>query len=224
METNFYRRLLDVPLFQGFSKEEYYTMAERARLDFRTLAPNTTFLRQYERCDRYSFIVGGEVKFSRESDSRDYVYYEWQNRPSLLQPECLYGLSTRYTHTVSTVSQVTLFEVDKETVFNLLMKLDTFRLNYMNLLSYEVQKAKKYLWNGIPKRLERRFVDFLVMRSLRPAGHKQLKIRQTRLAAELSATAPAVSQMLKELDAKGLVQNTRWWIDIPQLELLVQAY
>ena len=63
---------------------------------------------------------------------------------------------------------------------------------------------------------------FLYSRSSRPAGRKELIIDMVALAGELTATRLRVSQMLNDLNDRGLIELRRRHILIPSLETLLQ--
>ncbi|MBP3785959.1 MAG: Crp/Fnr family transcriptional regulator [Bacteroidaceae bacterium] len=219
---NFYRRLLQLPLFQGFSEADYLEMAAKVRLNFQTLQAGKTIIRQGSPCKSYIFIVGGDFCVTHHNDSPFYMLHEWFSMPALLGAENLYGLRQRYAYSATTKSVVTLFEVSKDMVFNVLMNYEVFRMNYMNLLSYYSQTRRDKLWLSHPSLLQERFAAFLSYRCLRPAGHKRLHIRQTSLAAELLATLRNVSLMLQNLEERQLLHHGRGFIDVPRFEKLVQ--
>ena len=78
------------------------------------------------------------------------------------------------------------------------------------------------VWRALPDSLEGRFLHFLYTRSSRPAGQKELVIDMVALAGELTATRLRVSQMLNELNDRGLIELRRRHILIPSMEALLQ--
>ena len=79
------------------------------------------------------------------------------------------------------------------------------------------------LWENYATTIEARFIQFILRRSQRPAGKKELKIKMTRLAEELGETRLSVSFMLRKLEAKGLLESNRQRITIPAFEQLVNS-
>ena len=74
----------------------------------------------------------------------------------------------------------------------------------------------------MPDSLEQRFVYFLLTRSTRPAGRKELIVDMIALAGELVATRLRVSQMLNNLKDRELIELRRRHIVVPSLETLIQ--
>ena len=70
--------------------------------------------------------------------------------------------------------------------------------------------------------IDKQFVHFLLLRSTRPAGQKELIIDMIALADELVTTRLRVSQMLNRLKSEGLIELRRRHIIIPSFEKLLQ--
>ncbi len=222
-EHEFFNRLLLLPLFQGIGRNEFQEIARSIRIGFRRINREHTIVRQEELCTQLHFVLDGKVCISREGDGHQYALTEWYDQPMVIMPEVLFGLTTRYTRTFTTSTAAELLVVDKAAVRDLLFNYPTFRINYINLVSTQVQQAQRQIWHMASRQLSERFVQFVTCRCLRPAGHKRLKIKRPQLALELRVSKLIVSQMLTELEAANLLIIRRGYIDIPCLELL-QAY
>lgn len=222
MTADIYQRLLTLPLFQGLSQNDFNEISNTTRFHFRTLRPRTIVMRQGEECTKLTFVLHGTYVVSRMSDLRDYELLEKYSRPTLLQPECLYGISPRSLRTVTCESSLQILEVNKTTLFDVLMRYETFRLNFLNYLSTMVQRADSLLWRPRKMTLPSRLADFIASRSLYPAGEKHLRIRQRVLADHFFTSVPVISQLLKQLEEAGVIQMRRGIIEVPALERLSQ--
>ncbi len=218
----FYQRILTLPLFQGLPESEYLDMVERVRLNFETVRPRIVITKQGDLCDKFIFILSGQYEVVRISDLRDYELTEYFDRPALLDAASAYGLNTRYTHTVRSITAVQLLTVPKAAVFETLMSYETFRLNYMNYLSTQVQRSDGLLWRPRKFEFATRLADFIGSRSLHPAGSKLLRIRQSVLASHFMMTVPNISKQLNRLADKGKIEMFRGIIKVPALESLSQ--
>lgn len=217
----FYERLLTLPLFQGVSRSDFLEIAERIRIGFSTIGRGKHIATQDERCNELIFMLRGEMCLTRQSNDHAYSITEWTGRPTVVQPECLFGLSTCYTHSYTSARTTELIKIDKAAVRDILFFYPTFRINYLNLLSSQSQRALSVQWRPMPQTLRDRFVTFVATRCLRPAGHKQLSIKMEDLAKELLDTRLNVSRMLHVLEEEGLLTIKRCCIDIPALEQLL---
>ena len=222
MKDDFFDRLLLLPLFQGIGRGDFLEIAERIRLGFHNKSKGNVLVQQDEMCTGLTFILNGEVCSTKLSDHKDYELSEWINLPMVLQPESLFGLSTRYTRTFKAATDVQVLRVEKDAVRDILFYYPTFRINYLNLLSTRVQLAHRQLWKACPDDLNLRFVQFLNARCLRPAGRKELCISMNVLADELLATRLNVSKMLNALAAEHKIELKREKIVVPNMEHLMR--
>ena len=221
MTDNIYRRFLQLPLFQGLSHQDFLAIAGKVRFDFRTMEENRVILKQGDSCNSYFFIIRGEYESIHVNNSPTYTLTEYFDRPAILDVESLYGLHPYYFNTYRCKSTVTLLEIHKDVVFNVLMNYATFRINYMNMFNYLASKRRDLLWQGMPATIEERFAHFLRTRLSVLRGPKSLHIRQSVLAHELATNFRNVSKMLSEYEAKGFLSYGRMHIDIPAVEKLL---
>lgn len=219
--NNFFDRLLLLPLFQGIGRSEFFEISERIRIGFQRIAAGEVFIRQDLTCDRLYFVLDGKMQASYRSDTKNYVLYEHLDQPMVLQAENLFGLRTRFTHTFQATTHLHVLKIEKTAVRDILFHYPTFRINYLNLVSTQAQHFGRTLRKHTPADLETRFVAYLSARCLRPAGHKTLNIKMTRLAEELLATRLRVSHMLNALEDRQLVRLHRGRIEIPRFESLI---
>ena len=224
-EENFFDRLLLLPLFQGMSRADFLEVAERVKLNFQQRSKGNVLVEQDDLCTGLYFVLKGEVEVRKVSDQKDSELVEWVNMPMVLQPEAMFGLSTRYTRTFIANTPLQLLRVEKDVVRDILFDYSTFRINYLNLVSYRVQHANRLLWRNLPPVLESRFIHYLNAHCLRPAGRKELKIGMVALSERLLATRLNVSKMLNNLEEKQLIELYRGRIMIPCMEkLLMQSH
>lgn len=221
-EQEFFNRLLQLPLFQGIGRGEFVEIARSIRIGFERVHREHVVVRQDEACTQLFFVLHGETRIARQSDNHGYTLTEWQTQPLVVQPEVLFGLTTRYTRTYTVARGTEIIAVDKAAVRDLLFDYPTFRINYLNLVSTQMQQASRLLWLSRPANLTARLVQFVGARLLRPAGKKELQILRPQLAQELQDTPLNVSRVLLNLQREQLVTLHRGRIVVPSFEKLLQ--
>ena len=222
MSSHIFHRFVGNPLFQGLSVDDFEQIAERVPFDFHTIAPGHTIVHADDPCDSLICTLSGTVCKEEVSDLRHYTFREFITTNTVIQPERLFGLRPRYSATFLAETEVQYFSVPKREVRDVLFTLTPFHLNYLNLLCTTQQLQDSRVWRALPDSLEGRFLHFLYTRSSRPAGQKELVIDMVALAGELTATRLRVSQMLNELNDRGLIELRRRHILIPSMEALLQ--
>ncbi len=221
-ESQIFEKLLSLPLFQGIGRSEFLEIMKRIRPSFQTFRRGRVLTEQDALCTELIFVVSGQVCVQRESDSHSYVLTEWMDQPFVVQPEALFGLRTRYTRKYTLWSNGEVLKIDKASVRDVLFNYPTFRINYLNLLSMHCQQSAHQLARALPESIDVRFVRFLMARSLRPAGRKELRIKMTQLGRELLVSRLTVSRMLHRLADAGLVEMGRGGIAVKSLDRLIQ--
>ena len=155
-----------------------------------------------------------------ENGNTALCYYSLGNYVST-QKQTITMLEGMAAVTFTVTEDIQYFEIKKEDVRDVLFDYETFRINYLNLLSRYTQYTSRRLWRCQPDSIIERFNQFVQARSMYPAGRKELQIRMEDLAEELLTTRLRVSESLHQLQSQGLVLTHRGRIEIPALEKMV---
>ena len=196
-------------------------MAGQTKFGFQKMAPGTTVVKEDETCAQLLFLVSGSLLVTTPSDTRSYAVTEHLSAPWLIQPESLFGAHPRYTGTIRTETESHFILLSKDEVLRLLDDFLIFRLNYLNLLSTQLQRRGRWPWRNSPATLRQRIIRFFLDHCLYPAGHKQFSILMNQLAQEVGDSRLDVSRVLNTLQTEGLVNLRRGQIEIPSLERLI---
>lgn len=221
MESNFFQRLVNIPLFQGISRDEFMSIATKIHFDFSTLEPGETIVHRDESCNQLICIINGSINKEMRSHNGSYVFRERFDKPMVIDPDRLFGLRPRYSADFVAVKETSILTIPKHEVRDILFGFVTFHINYLNLVCSAKQQWEDRVWKRQPADLEERFVHFVTSRSTRPAGHKELETGMVDLAEELNATRLNVSRMLNALKDDNLIYLTRGHIVIPELQKLI---
>ena len=222
METNFFQRLVNIPLFQGISRDDFFNIATKVHFDFQIYHPGEVIVNVDAPCNELVCIISGSVAKEMRSDDGRYLFREISDKPTVIQPDRLFGLRPRYSATFVAVRDTSVVTVPKHEVRDILFGYMTFHINFINFICSAKQVWETRLWRRLPTPLEARFVHFILARSTRPAGHKELNIGMVDLADELATTRLNVSRMLNTLKDDNLLYLSRGLIIIPELEKLIQ--
>lgn len=220
MEHAFSTRLLHISLFTGFSRLDFIDIVGQTPFDFRTFRPGQVLVKQDAESQSLCLLLSGEVESEVDSPDHSYRLKERLSAPWIVQPECLFGLHNRYSRTIRALSEVQVVMLSKQSVLKLMTDYPTFQINFYNGLSTVAQQANRFLWQTRGRTIEARFRNFLLHRSLRPRGFRELHIRMEDLAVELGTTRLRISQMLAAFTSKGLLTHSRGDIRIPEIEKL----
>lgn len=217
---NLYDKLSYAPLFQGMTNEDLMQIIGQTKFAFRTFAPGDIIRKNGEPCMSMAFLIGGNVSVTTYADDYGYSVEESLGSPAVLQPERLFGLTQRYTHTFAAETQCDLMEIGKDDVMRLSDEFVIFRLNLMNIVSTVAQKAERTLWQPVPCDVRAKIVRFFMCHCVSPVGRKVVRVKMTRLAQEIGEGRLAVSGVLNEMKREGAICFSRGIITVNALECL----
>ena len=220
-DLRIYDQLQQFTLFQGLSRSELLQMAGNTKFGFVKLPARQTVVSEGDACNTLYFLISGRLTVTTASDDGAYRLEEQLQAPWVLQPEALFGASTRYTLSVRTLTEAHFISLSKDEVLRLLDDFLIIRLNLLNLLATQAQRHAHRPWRGCPQSLQDRIVRFLLDHAVYPAGPKMLFILMERLARELNDSRLDVSRALNAMQQRGLLRLHRGRIEVPSLEQLL---
>lgn len=167
-------------------------------------------------------MLDGEVQI--ESNDKTHKYTLWENfkSPNVIEPYSLFGMRPYFTASYTAVTEVNTLNIDKSYILNELCRYEVFNLNYMNMLSNRSQVIYNKLWNSHIGKTRDKIINFLLLRCMTPYGAKKLSIRMEDLARLIDDTRINVSNVLNDLQNRGLIQLGRRTFSIPELREVVQ--
>lgn len=220
-ENRLFDILLSLPLFLGMSHSDLHEAAGKTRLDFLKVSEGETIVKDGERCLSLFFLLTGEIKVITDADDHGYNIEEDISAPEIFQPERIFGLNQRFTHTYIAKTDCSIMRLEKQEVLKLSELFEIFRINLLNLFSAQTQKISRRALRVPPKNIEELIIRFFEARCVRPGGEKIFHIKMTRMAKELNDSRLDISKALNNLEAEGLLHLQRERIFIPALEKLL---
>lgn len=220
-DIQLYDKLLELPLFQGMSRNDLTSIVAHTKLGFHKFQPNHDIVQEGDTSDCLYFLLSGVISVYTSADDHGYTFCEEISAPEALQPERIFGLTQRYTHTYKTKTVCNFITLDKYEVLKLSDKFSIFRFSLLNMICTLSQKASHQSWRIQPKDLRGRIIRFFETHCIRPAGKKNVHIKMTRLAEEVNDSRINVSHVLNQLESENLIQLSRSIISIPVFEKLM---
>lgn len=216
-----HHKLLALPLFQGLSRDDLWSIAESIPFAFLQHHTAQTIVSENQSCDSLIFLLDGTMQVTTHADDHGYTLSEAIKAPQVIEPERLFGLSQHFMRTYTALTSCNTLSIHKKHVIELTEQHIIFRLNLLNIITTQSQRLQQQPWHPQPKDLRQRIIRFFIDRSLRPAGEKVFKIKMIRLATELNAGRPEVSATLNAMQSEGLINLRRGQITIAALEKLI---
>lgn len=221
--SSIYDKLLELPLFQGHSKEDLTYILTKIKVDFRTYHRGQTLTRQDDPCRELFFLMEGELRTERTSQRKDLIFVEYYNSPTTFGIETIFGLRQNYNQSIIASAESKIFVVDKYAIINYLFHFDVFRYNMLNALTTRIQQTERLLWMTTEESIEQAFIQLCKRNFTRPAGYKIIEGGMVSLAHTMNRSRIQVSNMLNSFENNGLVKLNRKKIIMPRLEKLIAS-
>lgn len=213
--------LIGLPLFLGMSRSDVDDIIADTGMSVTTCAKGRIVAGEGDVCRRIVFLLDGTVDVGVRPYDNGYTLTERIGAPDVFQTERLFGLTQLYSRTCRTATRCRFIFLDKPQVMTMMQRYVIFRLNLMNMICTQAQKADRMLWRDRPEGVRRKIVRFIEERCLRPAGHKTLSIRMERLAREIGESRLNVSRTLNDMAARGDIILSRAEITVPAIDRLI---
>ncbi len=221
MNTSMFDTLLQLPLFQGLSKEDFTNIVGKVKFHFTQQRPGEVIVREGTPCEQLYFILKGEISTTTTSADGLYSFTEFFKAPYLIEPQSLFGIKTNYVSRHVVHTNINMISINKSFITNELFKYEIFRLNYLNMISSYGQNLNENQWSIVPDCLEERIYHFIRTHIRRKQGEKLLKVKMEDLALIVNDTRTNVSRFLNDLQNNGLIELHRGEILIFNIDELL---
>jgi len=220
MESMF-STLLQLPLFQGLSQEDFTNILGKVKLHFTKHTHGDILIRSKDSCDKLVYLLQGKLTVITVSESENLTFIEHLEGPYLIEPYSLFGMNTVFKSSYIAQSDVNILSIDKSFVIKELLKYEIFRLNFINNICNRAQMLNTNLWKPMPPETKDKIIHFILSHSEQPEGEKILKIKMDDLAENLDDTRLNISKVLNDFQEQGLLQLRRKEIVIPDMTTLI---
>jgi len=217
-----YDTLLQLPLFQGLCHEDFTNILEKVKLHFTNYKAGETIVKHDMVCDKLIFLLKGEISSLSSPKDNTFTFMEYFEAPYLIEAHSLFGMNLNYASSYVARTEVQTISISKSFVLTELFNYDIFRLNYMNIVSNRAQVFYDRLWRSASDNLKKKIIDFILVRTEKFTGEKDLKIRMEDIAIYVDDTRLNVSKALNDFQSMGLLTLSRKAIHISEINALVK--
>ena len=213
-----YSQLTQLPLLQGMNATEVAQIQKQAFIY--TTSSNVPVCSQGDMCNKLFFLLKGSVMRHTLSQNKDFEFEEMLPAPWVMEPESLYGLHCIFSSDYITTESSTIMTLTKPDLAKLFTRNDIFRMNYLNLLSANIQHQHNVQIHPYTSCIATRMISFINTLSTVSYGSKTLRIKMDDLAVYMNETRLKVSRLLNQWQEMNLITLQRKEIHIPRLENL----
>ena len=150
------------------------------------------------------------------------IFTEYVDKtPFLLEPENLWGMKQKYTHTYSFNTEGNTCSIDKKQLNYLISNYGVMKTNLLSMVCNKLQTANQALQLPISNDLETRVIRYFSNNMLTKTGRKSIRVKMNTLADAVDATRLNISKVLNDWQEKNLVKLGRGMIEIPDFSAIV---
>lgn len=193
-----YDKLTTTPLFKGISGEDLALIQERCHLRWVSMGTDHPFIQADEPCHHLAILTEGEMIRTTHFDNHTYTVKDIVKAVTIIEPEQLYGLTTRYRSNYRTLTSCKALLISKDDIRQTLMTIPVWRINLLNHLSAKYNKLKDSSEHK-PYDLKEMILHFGAEKPL------SINIRMVDLGKYLGAARRTISNVLHELEREGKV-------------------
>ena len=113
MKGSMYDTLLELPLFQGLTKENITSIIEKVKMGFHTFEHKQNIASQGDKCNSLIFILDGNVAITSTDEKYNFRIEEEISGPYIIEPYSLFGMHTKYHASYSAINEVETLNIDK---------------------------------------------------------------------------------------------------------------
>lgn len=210
-----------LPLFTGLTEKEFTDIIAHVHMDFRQSEEGEVIAAQDEKCNGLIYLLKGTMTSDYYSPDGIFTLSETICDTHLIEPESLFGMKPRYTRSYICATSCEFVIVSKTDFINVMMDYRIVKTNIMNALCARVQRAMAMATEPEPDSVEKKIVRFIGTHSVIQQGTKNLQIKMEDLADIIRETRLNVSNSLKNMRMKQLIeQPRRSIIQIPEFNSL----
>ena len=133
-DIHLHTTLLALPLFLGMSRNDIAEVVAHTRFGFVKVGRNKTVVGEGDVCDSIYILTSGQINIMSHADDYSYSFSEVIDSPTVIQPERIFGLTQRYSITVTAATACHLIKLSKSEILRLSEQYEIFRLNLLNII------------------------------------------------------------------------------------------
>ncbi|MBD5332859.1 MAG: Crp/Fnr family transcriptional regulator [Bacteroides sp.] len=203
-----YESLMTLPLFKGISYKRVSEMVGNTRLAFFKYLAGQEIFSAGAKCDRIKFVFAGSVRLTMTSSSERVTISQTLKAPAIIQPDYLFGRNTHYPVSAVAVDTVSIIEIDKASLLNLLREDEIILFNYLNILSTDAQKSTDGMMAVISGSIEERIAFWIISMTQMGSEDIVLKARARDLYTVFGVARSSFMAALDRMVAMGIIEYT----------------
>lgn len=198
--------LMDLPLFQGISREQAFRLMEKVHLEFVNFNPGEAILDETRAVDALSFILSGKVQCSWRNDQGSMAIRYTLGPGTVVGVHHLFGMNREASVIPYAMERVSVMRVSKEQYLELIEQNRIYLLNMLNYLSYSAQRPLTRINKMRSCSVHELLALYLVQVVARGSSDIIIEVGEQGLCELTNLSRTRIQSQLRKLKKQGAVQ------------------
>lgn len=216
-----FETLMDLPLFQGVSREKLAELIEKTPFHFLKFTDGQTIASAGDTCTHIRFIISGKAVVETPAQSLRVTVSETLTAPAVIGPEYLFGLNTSYPFSVTAKGTCGVLQITKADYVNILNSDRVFLFNVLNILSRNAQHGTANLLAVSSGSVAERLAFVVLSLTHHGATDIRINYKQRDLCALISTQRTTLVSAVAKMQEEGILTLTPSEIIIPDRRCLL---
>lgn len=203
--NSMYDVLLQLPIFQGVSRNKISELIEKMKFHFLKYPDGEKIVSIGEECNHLKFLISGEIRSELVTQNEKMRITETIQAPNVIAPEHLFGRDTYFPANLYTVGTVGIMQIEKASVVQMLQEEPIFLINLLNILSRRSQKALESFTALSSNDLKERLAFWVLSLTQQKSTDIRIICKQKDLYAFFGVQRSVLLSTLDELKNNGII-------------------
>ena len=208
-------------LFKGRSAEKIENVINKIKYSIKRYSKNEIIANEDDVCTTLSLVLDGSVEIQRLYSNGKYIVLKRLSTGDVFGEALVFSKAKTYPATVMSLSESSIFFIDKEDVLKLCSTEEKILENFISLLSDKVFILNSKIKSISFKSIRQRVINF-ILDEVREQKNKNIILKNTKeeIAASLGIPRPSLSRELIYLRDNGYINFSRRSISVIDIESL----
>lgn len=208
-------------LFKGLSAEKIENVINKIKYSIKRYSKNEIIANEDDVCTTLSLVLDGSVEIQRLYSNGKYIVLKRLSTGDVFGEALVFSKAKTYPATVMSLSESSIFFIDKEYVLKLCSTEEKILENFISLLSDKVFILNSKIKSISFKSIRQRVINF-ILDEVREQKNKNIILKNTKeeIAASLGIPRPSLSRELIYLRDNGYINFSRRSISVIDIESL----
>ena len=203
--NSMYDVLLQLPIFQGVSRNKISELIEKMKFHFLKYPDGEKIVSIGEECNHLKFLISGEIRSELVTQNEKMRITETIQAPNVIAPEHLFGRDTYFPANLYAVGTVGVMQIEKASVVQMLQEEPIFLINLLNILSRRSQKALESFTALSSNDLKERLAFWVLSLTQQKSTDIRIICKQKDLYAFFGVQRSVLLSTLDELKNNGII-------------------